>query len=167
MAATKTFVKLEGLPELNARLDKLSKDLQKEVLVGAMRKALDKAKSEAQGRAPLAVAPPYAAKGGKYKGKDHPGYLKKAFRVQRVRQKSPFLIEVQLQNNAYYALWVEYGHRLVRGGSARKGRRNQKGSYWAHILPQPFMRPTFQSQKEYMLSEVQVALQRRLKKRGV
>ena len=149
-------VKVEGVEQIVARLEKMEEHLRYRLLVDVMKKSLQKALLEAQARAPM---------GGDYWTKDpkkaSPGRLKRSFRIKKMRNNNPFILEVQLQNTAYYALWVEYGHRIVKGGKKKKGRVvGQTGA-------RPFMRPTYESQKDAIEAQVAAEVKAALTRRGL
>lgn len=152
-------VKIEGIKEIQKRLDLLADHIERRLLIDVMKKSLLKAKAEAEARAPTGPVVVRTGKtGGRYS--NIPGRLKRSFRIKKMRSDNPFMLEVQLQNTAYYALWVEYGHRIVRG---RKGNKRVVGSARAR----PFMRPTFESTKGAIQNEVTNELKLALARRGV
>lgn len=153
-------VKLEGAEEIKARLNQLEDHLKRRMLVDVMKKSLERALEEAKSRAPVGpvVVRTNKKSGGKYS--NIPGILKRSFRLKKMRSDNPYLLEVQLQNTAYYALWVEMGHRIVKG---RKGNRRVVGA----ARPRPFMRPTYESQKSAIIDTVAKELKNGLARRGV
>lgn len=159
-------VKIEGLEEIRKRMSSLVDHIQRRMLVDVMKKSLKKAMDEAKARAPVGYSGDSTYRrtridkksGGGYSRT--PGMLKNSFRLKKMRSSNPFLLEVQLQNTAYYALWVEYGHKIVRG---RKGNKRTVGS----AAPVPFMRPTFESNKSQIEISIAAEIKAALSRRGV
>lgn len=153
-------VKIEGAEEIKSRLNQLEDQIKRRLLIDVMKKSLMRAMEEAQSRTPIgpSVVRTNKKSGGKYS--NIPGILRKSFRLKKMRSDNPYLLEVQLQNTAYYALWVEMGHRIVKG---KRGARRVVGSAKA----KPFMRPTFESQKQSIIDQVARELKTGLERRGV
>lgn len=152
-------VKITGLEDILARLDNVRVDLQKRLLVDVMKKSLEKALLEAQARAPTgpAIERTHKKSGGRFT--NIPGVLKRSFRIKKMRSDNPYVLEVQLQNTAFYALWVEAGHKIVKG---KKGARRVVG----HSPAKPFMQPVYESQKTSIIMEVEIGIDQALKRRG-
>lgn len=160
MAVASNFsVKIEGLEEIRARLNQLEPNIKRRLLVDVMKKSLENALAEAQARAPISNPTVRTTKSGA-KYSTLPGILKRSFRIKKMRSSNPYALEVQLQNTAYYALWVEYGHRIVKG---RKKNKRVVGS----ARPRPFMRPTYESQKQQIINQVAGGIKVGLARRGV
>ena len=155
--ATFTFT-VTGVDEIRRKMQAIRRDLQYTMLVNILKRAL---------RKPMAIAKNNAPIGTDYwtPQHTHPGRLKSSFRIRKMRQtkarNGAGIIEVQLQNTAYYALWVEYGHRIVfrRGGKkVFTGRRTR---------PVPFMRKTFEETKGIIQHEVETEFRKALARRGL
>ena len=151
---------VQGMDDIIGRLKLLEDHIKRRMLVDIMRKSMQTMLREAEARAPIGPAIERTHKKSKARFTNIPGYLKKSFRIKKMRSDNPFLLEVQLQNTAYYALWVERGHKLVRG----KGRNKR---VVGHASPHPFMRPTYDSQKEAVIAQVVNGIKAGLTRRGV
>jgi hypothetical protein len=53
--------------------------------------------------------------------------------------------KVGFGNLGYIALWVEFGHRLVRGGRLNSKKGAGAGKLIGFVQPHPFMRPAFEA----------------------
>lgn len=188
--AGETFdVQVTGLRELGAMLRELGPKMQTRVMKGAVATAAAVFRNEA-----VRLAPVYSGK----IGKNHPppGALKKAIYMTRMVKLCNERVEVWMVNvrkgrrfqahksggatnnvDAYYAKWVEYGHytRTPKGLALTKaGRRkiiasgSQLVSGAHYVVPRPFMRPAFESNKavavqamrEYMATNIPILLAR-------
>lgn len=153
-------VKVEGLKDIVSRLDQMRDDLQRRLLIDVMKKSLMLAMVEAESRVPTGpvVQRTNRKSGGRFS--NIPGVLKRSFRLKKMRSSNPYVLEVQLQNTAYYALWVELGHRIVKG---KKGARRVVG----HTRPNPYMRATFENQKEGIMLRISEYIKVGLQNRGL
>lgn len=157
MAGQSITVKITGLEEINRRLMKLADRSSRNALVAAMRKSLVDALNDAKARAPVSHQFPRVVR-----GINHPGYLKEQFDIVKMPSFTADVLEVRLVNKAYYALWVEYGHKLVVGGRAGRG-----GKVVGFVGPHPFMRPVYDAHKQRIIANMQGAVEAELLKRGV
>jgi hypothetical protein len=132
-------VVVTGGKELVAALRTLDAKIQQKVGLKAMREALTPMKMTAKAKAPMGKDAPWGAENGEYKGAKHPGFLKSKFSITKGRGKPGLLLVSHMRNDAYTALWVEYGHKIVRGGRKNKGNQRVVG----YVPPRPFMRPAF------------------------
>lgn len=154
-------VPIKGVAEIRAKMEGLRKDLRFTMLVSIAKRAL---------RKPLAVAERFAPVGGDYwSAKNaHPGRLKASFTLSKVKSTALTrdIIEVRLQNNAYYSYWVEHGHRIVTRstgavGSRRKGQKTVHGK----TRPSHFMKKTFESAKITVPIDIEAEIKLALIKR--
>lgn len=123
------IVHVEGLRELKLKLDRLPADLQKKALRGALSAAARQARDAARAAAPIGKGP--RRRGGRTVPA---GTLKRSAMVAFDRRQSNATQAVyrvtfrrgkkQQKGNrdAYYASWVEFGHRIVP--------RKPKGAWW-------------------------------------
>ena len=149
-------VRIDGIPELRARLDLLEQHIRKRLLVSIMKKALMPMMASAQAKAPFGE--PYVRRNKKSKASftNIPGWLKRSFRIKKMRGGNPYEQKVQLQNTAYYAYWVEKGHRIVKN-------KKVVGRAAAH----PYMAPAYEAGKEQVVDIVASLLRAGLARRGV
>ena len=122
-------VYVEGLRELKLKLDRLPADLQKKALRGALSAAASQARDAARALAPIGKGP--RRRGGRTVPA---GTLKRSAIVAFDRKQSNQTQAVYVvtfrrgkkhqkgNRDAYYASWVEFGHRIVP--------RKPKGSFW-------------------------------------
>jgi hypothetical protein len=125
-------VNITGVDEIRAHLKGIEIDIRRRILKRSMVQSLQVLQAYAENIAPVGTENRVVRK------ISHPGYVKRSFRVRSMPTGNPFLLEAQLQNTAYTALWVEYGHRIVKG-------RRRKKRVVGHARPRPFMRPTFET----------------------
>ena len=74
-------------------------------------------------------------------------------------------VTVGPSENQFYAYFVEFGHRLVKGGYSRvdsRGRTRGPGKEVGNVPPHPFMRPTFDTNAEGWLEKLVEELRARL-----
>ena len=71
-------------------------------------------------------------------------------------RRNKVTVSIGPHKEAFYALFVEFGHALVRG--SRKATRKVIGS----VPPHPFMRPAFDESKRRVRQTILLALKRRL-----
>lgn len=152
-------VKITGIENVNRRLHQIADDIQRRILVASMKEAMKKMLAEAESRAPVGQNVLRRTK-KRYQYSHRAGGLKRSFRLRKTRVQNPFELEVRLENMAYYALWVEYGHRLVKG-------RGRQKRVIGHVAPTPFMRPAFDAQSQKVIDTVASEIDRRLTRRGV
>ena len=151
---SKVYMRLEGLEEIRKRISGLENHLKKRLLVRAMKVGLLKLQAIAEAKTPTGNRIRVVAHRG------HPGYLKGSFRIMNMRSRNPSLIEMQLQNTAYTALWVEYGHKIVKGKGSKK---RIVGSAAAS----PFMRPAFDESAEMIIETIRQAIFFEIEKKGL
>jgi HK97 gp10 family phage protein len=122
-------VRVEGLYELKLKLDTLPAALQKKALRGALSAAAKQARDAARAAAPIGKGP--RRRGGRTVPA---GTLKRSALVAFDRRQSNATQAVYVvtfrrgkkqqkgNRDAYYASWVEFGHRIVP--------RKPKGAAW-------------------------------------
>ncbi|MBK8916486.1 MAG: HK97 gp10 family phage protein [Phycisphaerales bacterium] len=123
------IVRIEGLTELKRKFESLPRDIAKKAFRRSLSAAAKQARDDARNRAPL-------GKGSKRRGGRlvPAGTLKRSALVKFDRTQSNDLQAVYIvtfrrgkkqqkgNRDAYYASWVEFGHRIVP--------RKPKGSRW-------------------------------------
>ena len=150
-------IKVHGLPELSQTLMKLPAELEKRVIMGALRAAAQTIRKEAIVRAPVLQIPDPRRRAGT---------LKKNISVRRVKGKTAVYVGVfgasrkkiaafkaagggkgaNNPDDPYYWRWVEFG---------APGRR---------LPAQPFLRPAFEAKKYEALRMFEVYMRKRLAK---
>lgn len=69
-------------------------------------------------------------------------------------------VQITFRKKAMVALWVEYGHRLVRGGRlASKKNKSGKGTVIGQVPPHPFLRPAFEAAADAAIDAFVAAVQ--------
>jgi HK97 gp10 family phage protein len=135
-------VHVQGLRELDAKLAELGADASKRIVQKSLRAAgsviLEAVTDAAPERPelPSGTALPVgalAADIGMRLGRDEDGL--------------PAAIVSPGRLTRHVARWVEYGHRLVRGGRNRIG-RGGPGKVVGNVPAHPFIRPAFESSAE-------------------
>lgn len=149
-------VRIEGVAEIEARLNRMVVDLQRRMLHGIMRRSMKNVQDEATARAPYGPTIERTNKSAR-RFTNWAGFLKRSFRIKTMKSPAPGLLEVQVQNTAFYALWVEKGHRIFSHGKPT-GRSTR---------PQPYMRNTFDAQKDAVIDRVTAEIKIALTKMGL
>lgn len=79
-----------------------------------------------------------------------PGALKDDIRVSSIRKDKDGYVEAEIgpgRRTQHVALWVEYGHREVRGGESKAlgdGKTRGPGREIGRVPEHPFLRPAFE-----------------------
>lgn len=153
------LMKIGGLDEVCARLDKLEADIRRRMLVVGMKRSMTTMLQTAEANAPVGGNVTRKRKSnGNARYSHRGGNLKRAFKIIKPRKIDPFALEVHLINTAYYAAWVEYGHKLVKG-------RGKQKRVVGHVGPTAYMRRSFETKKaavvDAMVSEIALGLNKR------
>jgi len=130
---------VEGIEDL----EKALADLDVKVRVTAMRKALHAAGVPVR-EAVIERAPTKDEVGGKLPV----GAMKADVRLRVIQADGQLMAVVDFGPMTYYvARWVEYGHRLVRGGysSIKRGKLRGQGHQVGDVPAHPFIRPGFEA----------------------
>ncbi len=157
-------MRVTGVCELKARL----LEVRQQMTGPAMRKAV-----RAGGQV-IAVAMEMAAPmlPEKTPGSDslEPGELKADIKVRmRTEEGEPVAYIGPGKKTARVARWVEYGHRLVRGGQLKvlaNGRTKGRGSLVGEVPPHPFLRPAYEATVNEAQSVIAETLRGELAKGG-
>jgi HK97 gp10 family phage protein len=121
----KATVRIDGLKELEASLKKMGTQLNRE-----MQPAL-----EAAGR--------LVADEAKRLAPEDSGTLKESIDIQRTTiKRNEISVDVGPGKKAFYSMWVEFGHNIIRGTS--KATRKMLGKAQAR----PYLRPAYDTKKE-------------------
>ena len=148
-------IKVHGLPELSQTLMKLPAELEKRVIMGALRAAAQTIRKEAIVRAPVLQIPDPRRRAGT---------LKKNISVRRVKGKTAVYVGVFGASRKKIAAFKAAG-----GG---KGANNPDDPYywkWVEfgtkkMAARPFLRPAFEAQKYEALRMFEVYMRKRLAK---
>jgi HK97 gp10 family phage protein len=96
-----------------------------------------------------------------------PGSLKRGLRISVKKVRDGFIDSLIGPNGnvAYVARWVEYGHRLVKGGQSHITARGVvgRGAVIGHVPAYPFLRPAFDGSWQAALAAFSSKLAERLK----
>jgi HK97 gp10 family phage protein len=152
-------VRIEGLEEIRRRMNNMASDLKRRILIDAMKRAMKPAMQAAQANTPKGRRDRRGGKGQRISQNVYTGpRMISMYRIKKMRSDNPFLLEVQLQNTAYYSGWVELGHRVVRG-------RKKKKKVVGHSPAQNFLKKTFDAEKNSIVvrlaNEIRAGLFRR------
>ena len=174
MANPLAKVSITGCKELQDKLDRMGEALKEKTLRSATYAGAKVIQDQAILNAPLMTGP-------SWQGHPPPGTLKKSIIVKRDEKasgpyKQSYIITVRrgpkgTAADAFYALWVEYGHIYRRPGQALKGGKASKDRQRAtHIksggltVPAyPYLRPAFSEKKGAAKSEIETRISKAIK----
>jgi HK97 gp10 family phage protein len=79
-----------------------------------------------------------------------PGSLKRAIRmyIRRISRFAATAVIGPAQRVAHVAIWVEYGHRMIKGGYSKidpDGKVRGPGHEVGEVAPHPFLRPAYET----------------------
>jgi HK97 gp10 family phage protein len=153
-------IEVTGLKELQAKLADLSANQAN----AAIRKAL-RAGAEVE-QAAIAEAAPINATGG---GTIPEGALKNDITITMSRDDrgQPVAIVQPGKYTRHVARWVEYGHRLIRGGRSRlleNGKSKGPGSQIGTVEPHAFIRPAYESSRSAVAEAICTTLAEEVEK---
>lgn len=170
-------VKVTGLAELNAALNRLADDVAIKHARGALAAGAALIRDEARKNAPQLT--------GKLKRAIYSMWM----REMSTRERQTFFVSVRrgkkfqgrtstsksgktrttADRDAYYWTWIEFGHvsagpgGQLKGGTRRRERaRSEKRAAGKFVPPQPFLRPAFEAKKQEAVEAVKVELQKRI-----
>jgi HK97 gp10 family phage protein len=137
-------IRVEGLSELQAKLEELSTKQADTAIRAALKAGAEVERVAISERAPIKDTT-----GGSLPD----GALANDIVVKIKRSDQGFLYAVVGPDKytAHVARWVEYGHRLVRGGRSRllkNGKTGGPGSQVGTVPEHPFIRPAFESTRQ-------------------
>ncbi len=148
-------VNIKGLKELDAKLGEMKLATQKSIVRDSLMAGAEVIRTEIAARAPVrdyALSP--RERGGPQ------GALKLDIEKRFVYLDGlPSVLVAPGKATAWYAKWVEYGHRLVRGGysSMKRGKLQGRGHQVGSVEAHAFIRPGYETARE---EAVQVAARR-------
>ena len=149
------YTGVQGLPELHATLMKLPKELEKRVIMGALRSAGQVIRKEAMARAPILQEPDPRRRAGT---------IRKNISVRRVKGKIAVYVGVFNASRKSIAAYKAAG--------GKKGSDNPDDPfYWAWVEfgtkkkgAQPFLRPAFEAKKFEAIRNFEAYMKKRLDK---
>ena len=162
---TTELVHVQGLAELEKRLAALPTLLARTALRKAVSKGAAVIRDAARAAAPIAAAPHRRARGVVVA----PGTLKRAALIRFVRELSndqqvEYIVAFRRgkrqqkgNRDAFYAPWVEFGHRI-------RPRRGAKGGGGGSVPPHPFFGPAFADSKYRALQVIEDTLRTEIAK---
>ena len=140
-------ISVEGLSELQAKLDQLSTKQADTAIRNALKAGAEIERAAISERAPIKDTT-----GGSLPD----GALANDIVIRVKRSAAGFLYAVVGPDTytAFVARMVEYGHRLVRGGRSRllaNGKTKGPGTQVGTVPAYPFIRPAFESTQQEVL----------------
>ena len=152
-------IKITGLEQIRARMKDMESHIKRRMLIEAMKRVLKPTMQIAISNTPTG---PRMVRKNKKRGDalftNVPGFIKRSYRIKKIRSDNPFMLEVQLQNTAYYSNWAEKGHRIVKG-------RRKKARVVGMSPARNFLKKTYDAEKmaipSRLASEIGNALLRR------
>lgn len=153
-------IKVEGLSELQAKLDALTQKQADRCIRTAL-----KAGAVIEQAAIVERAPIKDGTGGYLP----PGALKSDI-VIRFMKDVQGAISAKVgpaKLTAHVARWVEYGHRIVQGGRSRllaNGKTGGPGKAVGVVEPHPFIRPAYEESRQEVISTICKTLATELEK---
>jgi hypothetical protein len=154
------MIRIEGIDGVKAELAAFDAKVQKQAMVASLRDAGAVMESAVRDAAPVKAA------GG---GKLPEGALKADVRLRVTTSAGQPMAIVDFGSLTYYvARWVEYGHRLVKGGSSsmKRGKLQGSGHQIGDVPAYPFIRPAFERSISASIEAFVVRLKAELKRRG-
>lgn len=159
-------LQMEGWAEIKSRLTALPDKLVKGILDQSLRQAANVVRDAA--RENFDRGDPFP--------NEQSGWLKRTIRTTKRRGSSTRVVYNVVAGGAYtqgestkvrpsYALWVEYGHRVVAKGQARSGNDKRMGTNAGGLLnvpPHPFMRPAIEQNAQLAVDFVIAGVSDRL-----
>jgi HK97 gp10 family phage protein len=145
-------ITVEGLKELQAKLDALTQKQADRCIRTAL-----KAGAAIEQAAIVERAPVKDGTGGSLP----PGALKSDIVTRMTKDKGGALSAIvgPAKLTAHVARWVEYGHRIVHGAKLRKG-----GSHIGNVPAHPFIRPAYEATRQEVVTTICTTLASELEK---
>lgn len=159
-----------GVKTLDIRVDgiadvkKALADLDVKVRVKAMKKALEAAGIPMKA-AVIERVPTKEEVGGKLPV----GAMKNDVRLRVTQDDGQLMAVIEFGGLTFYvARWVEYGHRLVKGGysSVKRGKLRGSGHQIGDVEAHPFIRPAFEATKKASFDAFVEQLRKELQGKG-
>jgi hypothetical protein len=151
---------LSGLKELDQKLAQLKGPVARRLIHDAVLDGGAVMQAEVRLRAPTRPALPHGTA-------IPPGALKGdiELRFGFSEEGLPAAIVMPGKYTKHVARWLEYGHRLVRGGYSKAlagGRTRGRGVEIGVVKPYPFLRPAFETSRQAAVEATVQSLQRNL-----
>ena len=127
---------------MQATLDQLAADMRDRIALDATKAASQVIADAMRERAPeRVITTPHSNAIPR-------GALKRDIRVKATLDADAGMVVATIgpSHYAHVARWVEYGHRLVKGGSSKvlgSGKTSGAGAEIGEVPPHPFLRPAF------------------------
>ena len=158
-------IEIRGGTELQQKLDELKKEQADAFMRKALREGASVIRNEVAERAPEQVETP-----GPESTALPPGALRNDVVVRTPRKTTGPLVVVEFgKYTRHVARWVEYGHRLVRGGYLKvlaNGKTRGKGKEFGQVAAHPFIRPGFEASAPRAVDAITESLKQSLAKVG-
>lgn len=141
------FVKVEGVPELEALLAKFAGPVAERAMIDGVTKGAQMFQEAITDAAPVRPDLPSGTA-------LPPGKLKSEIQIRLAKLRNGTIATFIEPSKAvrHAARWVEYGHRLVSGGRlTKRGGGKIKGI----VVPHPFVRPAFEATESAALDTVE------------
>jgi HK97 gp10 family phage protein len=160
MADDGISIEVKGLAELQAKLDALSTKQADRCIRTAL-----KAGAVIEQAAIVERAPVKDTTGGSLPD----GALKNDIIIRFLKDTAGAISAIvgPAKLTAHVARWVEYGHRLVRGGRSRllaTGKTRGPGSQQGDVAAHPFIRPAYESSRQAVTTAICTTLATELEK---
>ncbi|MDY6844230.1 MAG: HK97-gp10 family putative phage morphogenesis protein [Thermodesulfobacteriota bacterium] len=147
-------VKLEGFKEINRALRKMPIDIEKKYLQKSVRKSAKVVQKDAMKRVPVKT-----------------GFLKKNILLRKKRIKGYFgevVYQVGISKDAFYGFfiekgWIPTGPKGEGAGTFKQFRAKAK-SRGNHVPAKPFLRPSFDKNKNNIISVLKQELKKGIAK---
>ena len=157
--------KVEGLSDLQAKLDQLKGPTAKRIMNRGLRAGAEVYRQEIVDRTPERVDDPSGTA-------LPPGALKRDIRIATVSANddlSSLVIVGPGKHTSHVMRWLEYGHRMITGGASKvlaSGKKRGSGTEVGFVPAYPIMRPAFEGRRSEALAAVQESLTEDLSKGG-
>lgn len=156
------IIKIEGLSKLKATLRQLPVKLQRKAAKPALTKGGNVVLEASKTKAPVGPI------GNRWSlTQEDAGPIKDSFRLTSVRssQKGEYL-KISVENYAYYARWVERGHRIVRikRWVDEYGKERKQVRKFGSVPSHPFMYPALVESASKVLTVFRDELEANLEK---
>ncbi len=154
-------MRMKGLPETQAAMNALRQEVRTTATRGAVRDG-----ATVIGDAMTAAAPVLDHKTAESTSLE-PGEMKADIRVAMGRVDQEGFITAAIgptKRTRHVARWVEYGHRLVKGGysSFKRGKLQGVGKQIGDVPEHPFLRPAYETSWQQSIAVFAESLKKRL-----
>ncbi|MDE2099253.1 MAG: hypothetical protein KGL39_18510 [Patescibacteria group bacterium] len=156
------MIRVEGLDQVRAELARFDAAVQDRATRAGLRRAADTVADAIEERAPVRPALPSGTA-------LPPGALKADFGFTISRRSGVLMAVIQPGKlTRHVARWVEYGHRMVKGGylSVKRGKLRGHGKEVGNVPAHPFIRPGFEASVVPAVNAFAEGLKSELKRKG-